>query len=164
MSQILPDSAKKRVGDVMSTDVVKVHPNATVGQIAKLMSDNDISGLPVVDDQDQVVGIITELDMIVRNTRFKMPTFFVILDSIIYLETPKHFQERLTHILGTTAKEIMSKPVVTVTPDSTIEELSELMTERRRNPIPVVKNKKLVGIISRSDIVRLMAQEFDDKS
>lgn len=160
----IPESAKKRVGDIMTTDVITVTPGTPVSRIARLMSDHAISGLPVVDDNNQVVGVITELDMIVRNARFKMPTYFVILDSIIYLERPKHFQERLQHVLGTTAEEIMSKPPATVTPTASIEELASLMVDRRMNPIPVVENKKLVGIVSRTDIISLMAHQFEDEA
>jgi len=155
----LPESAKRRVGDIMSRDVITVQPATSVGQIARLMSDHGISGLPVVDDGGRVVGVVTELDMIVRNARFKMPTFFVILDSIIYLETPQHFQERLEHVLGATAEEIMSKPAVTISPGATIETLAELMVGQKINPIPVVENGRLIGIVSRSDIIRLMAEE-----
>ncbi|GAB4443191.1 MAG: CBS domain-containing protein [Anaerolineae bacterium] len=162
MSQILPEAAKKRVGDVMTTQVITVSPTTQVGEIARLMSQHNIGGLPVVDD-GEVIGVVTELDLIVRNTRFKMPAFFTILDMIIYLETPKHYEERLEHILGTTAEEIMSKPAKTVAPTATIEDLAELMIGRRMNPIPVVENGRLVGIVSRSDIVRLMAQEFETK-
>jgi CBS domain-containing protein len=144
---------------MMTREVLTVKPDTPVSQVARLMSEHDISGLPVVDDAGHVLGVVTERDMIVRNTRFKMPTFFVILDSIIYLETPNHFRERLAHILGTTAEEIMSKPAITITPDATIEALAELMVDRRMNPIPVVADRKLVGIVSRSDIIRLMAEE-----
>ena len=159
MSQTIPDSAKKRVGNIMTTDVVTVHPDTTVHQIARLMSDHDIGGVPVVDDNDQVLGVVTELDMIVRNTRFKVPNFIMILDSIIYLETPHHFRERLEHMMGVTAQEIMTKPAVTIAPDAGIEKLAEVMVGRRMNPIPVVEAGRLVGIISRSDIIRLMASE-----
>ena len=159
MDQQIPDSAKKRVGDIMTTAVLTVRPDTPVYQIARLMSEHDVSGVPVIDDNERVLGVITELDMIVRNTRFKMHNFIMILDSIIYLETPKHFEERLKQLLGVTAREIMSTPAVTITPEATIEELAELMVDRRMNPLPVVKDDRLIGIISRSDIIRLMAQE-----
>jgi len=161
MSQILPESAQKRVGDIMTTTVITVTPATPVGQVAKLMSAHNIGGLPVVTDDGEIVGVVTELDMIVRNTRFKMPAFFTILDMIFYLETPQHYRDRLNHILGITAEEIMSKPAKTVAPTATIAELAELMIERRMNPIPVVEAGRLVGIVSRSDIVRLMAGEFE---
>ncbi len=162
--ETVPEDKKKRVGDVMSTEVITVQPTTSVNKIAHLMSDNDISGLPVVDDNNEVVGVITELDLIVRNARFKMPTYFVILDSIIYLERPGHFRERLQHMLGTTAEEIMSKPPKIVTPNSTIEDLASLMIDRRMNPLPVVdEENKLIGIVSRSDIIRMMAHSFDEE-
>jgi CBS domain-containing protein len=164
MNETIPESAKRRVGDIMSRDVVTIGPATPVSQIARLMSEHGISGLPVVDEAGRVLGVVTELDMIARNTRFKMPTFFVILDSIIYLETPHHFQERLAHVLGATAEEIMSKPAVTIGPAATIEELAELMVDQRKNPIPVVENDRLIGIVSRSDIVGLMVEDFETGS
>lgn len=160
MSSTMPESEKRRVGNIMTTDVVKVYPDTPVNKIARLMSEREISGLPVVDHNDRVLGVITELDMILRNTRFKLPAFFTILDAIIYLERPSQVQKRLEHMLGTTAQEIMSSPALTVTPEATLEELAELMVERRMNPIPVVEADRLVGIVSRSDIIRLMAHDF----
>jgi len=164
MSQILPESAKKRVGDVMTAEVITVTQDTTVSQIARLMSQHHIGGVPVVDSAGQVVGVVTELDLIVRNTRFEMPAFFTILDMIFYLETPGHYKNRLKHILGTKAAEIMSEPAETISPYDTIGELAKIMEGRRMNPIPVVdENQKLVGIVSRSDVVRLMAQELIDE-
>ncbi len=160
MEQVLPDAQKRRARDIMTTDVVTVQPDTRVSEVARLMSEHAISGLPVVDEDDRVLGVITEADMMVRNSRFKMPTFIVFLDSFISLETPAHFRKRLEHMLGNTASEIMSKPAVTIGPGATIEELSSLMIERKMNPIPVVENDHLVGIISRSDIIRLMAEDF----
>jgi CBS domain-containing protein len=162
MSVTFTETANRRVGDIMTKTVVKVYPDTPVSQIARLMSENDISGLPVVDHEDHVLGVIKELDLIIRNTRFKLPTFFMILDQIVYLETPKH-RKRLEHMLGTTAEEIMSKPAQTIAPEATIDELAELMVDRRMNPVPVVQDGRLVGIVSRSDIVRLMAREFESE-
>jgi CBS domain-containing protein len=164
MDQKLPESAQRRVGDIMTKDVITVTPQTKVSEIARLMSENDVSGLPVIDDSGKILGIITELDMIVRNTRFKMPTFFTILDSIIYLETPHHFQERLEHVLGTTAEEIMTEEVITIAPEATIEALSELMVDKRISPVLVVEANRLVGIVGRSDIIRQMVQDFNQES
>jgi CBS-domain-containing membrane protein len=161
MNQEIPASAQRRVGDIMTKQIIKVHPQTSVHQIAQLMTQHNISGLPVVDEHDRVLGVVTELDMIVRNTRFKIPNFIMILDMIIYLETPGHFRERLEHMLGATAQDIMSKPAITTTPEATIEKLADLMVDRRMNPIPVVQNERLVGIVSRSDIIRLMAKQVE---
>lgn len=122
------------------------------------MSQHRISGVPVVDEQDRVLGVVTELDMVVRNTRFKLPAFFTLLNATIYLETPTHIKERLHHMLGLTAGEIMSEKAITITADASIEDLAGLMVGRQANPIPVVEKGQLVGIVSRSDIVRWMAK------
>ena len=160
MSETIPETTEKRVSDIMTGTVITVRPETRVSEIARLMSQHDISGLPVIDADNRVVGIVTELDMIVRNTHFKLPNFIFIFDNMIPLELPGHYQERLEKVLGTTAHEIMSEPAVTITPDASIEELAELIVERRINPVPVVEADRLVGIVSRSDIIRLMAKDF----
>ncbi len=164
MNQTIRETSEKRVRDIMTTQVVKVYPETRVGEIAGLMSAHAISGLPVVDDLDQVVGVVTERDMIMRNTRFKLPTYIVFFESLIPLESSQHYRERLEHTLGTTASEIMSEPAVTIAPGATIEALAEIMVNRGMNPIPVVENGRLVGIVSRSDIIRLMAVDFEGQA
>ena len=114
MDAIIPEPTQYFVRDIMTRDIVKVMPDTSVSEIALLMSQHRISGVPVVDEQDRVLGVVTELDMIVRNTRFKLPAFFTLLNATIYLETPAHLKERLHHMLGLTAREIMSENVMTV--------------------------------------------------
>lgn len=148
-----------KVRDVMTTEVVIVRPETPVDEIAHLLSQHNISGVPVVDEQGAVVGIVTELDLVLRNARLHMPTFIQILDAQIFLETPAHYNERLRHMLGTQAGDVMTSPAVTILPDAELEELADLMVERRVNPVPVVDaDGQLVGIVSRADIVRLMAR------
>jgi len=149
-----------KVREIMATDVVTVRRDTSVNDIARLMSERDISGVPVVDDAHHVVGIVTELDMIVRNTRLEMPTFIQILDGRIPLETPGHYRKRLQHMLGTHAADIMTAEVGAIGPDDTVEDLAELMVKRRLNPVPVVENGVLVGIVSRADLIHMMAHEF----
>ncbi len=149
------------VREIMTPNVVTVRRDTPVHEIARLMHEGNISGLPVVDDAGRVVGIITELDMIVRNTRLELPAFIQILDlARIPLEMPGHYQKRLQHILGTHAADIMTEKVITVGPDDDIEDLAEVMIKRRFNPVPVVEGGKLVGIVSRTDLIRMMAHEF----
>lgn len=161
MTERIPDTQNMRVSDIMTTEVVMIGPETKVGEIARLMTRYNISGLPVVDAAGRVVGVVTERDMIFRNTRFKLPSFIFFFESIVPLETSSHYRDRLEHALGITAQEIMSEPAVTISPEASIEDLAEIMVNRRMNPVPVVENNRLVGIVSRSDIIRLMAVEFD---
>jgi CBS domain-containing protein len=151
-----------KVSDIMTKDVLTVKRSTSVNEVAKLMGARNISGVPVVDDEQHVIGIITELDLILRNTRLEMPRFIEVMDwGRIPLERPKHAQERLQHMLGTKAADIMTEKVVTIGPDAPAEDLAELMVKRRVNPVPVVdENDKLIGIVSRADLVDMMAAEL----
>jgi CBS domain-containing protein len=154
-----------KVREIMTTDVITVRRDTAVNDIAKLMSERDISGIPVVDDANHVVGIVTELDMIMRNTRLEMPAFVQVLDlARIPLERPGHYRDRLRHMLGTHAADIMTESVVTIRPEAEAEELAEVMVKRRVNPIPVVQDDVLVGIVSRADLIRMMAHTFENEA
>jgi CBS domain-containing protein len=149
-----------KVRDIMTTEVVVAHPDTSVNHVARLMSGRGISGVPVVED-GKVVGIVTELDLILRNTRLEPPAFFQLLDARIPLETPGHYRERLRHMLGTEARDVMTEEVVTAAPDDDLEALADLMVKRRLNPVPVVDGDRLVGIVSRSDIIAMMARDIE---
>jgi CBS domain-containing protein len=114
-----------------------------------------------VDEVGKIVGIVTELDLIVRNTRFEPPTFFKFLDGGIPLESPGHLQKRIRHMLGALAEDVMTEDVVTIGPDQEVEVLAEMMVKRRVNPIPVAEDGRLVGIVSRADIIKMMARDLE---
>jgi CBS-domain-containing membrane protein len=151
-----------KVREIMTRDVVTARPDTPVYRIARWMRDRDVSGIPVVDDRNRIVGIVTDLDLIVRNVRFEPPAFFQILDGQIPLETPAHFRKRLRHMLGTEAIDVMTEKVVTIGLEAELEELAALMVERRVDPIPVVEDGVLVGIVSRHDIIRMMAADVEE--
>ncbi len=154
-----------QVREIMTTEVVTVRRDTSVNDIAKLMSERDISGIPVVDESNHVVGIVTELDMIVRNTRLELPAFIQILDlARIPLERPGHYRDRLRHMLGAQAADIMTEQVTAISPEAEAKDLAELMVKRRFNPVPVVENGVLVGIVSRADLIRMMARELESEA
>ena len=153
------------VREIMTTEVVTVRRDTLVHDIAKLMGERDISGIPVVDESNHVVGIVTELDMIVRNTRLELPVFIQILDlARIPLERPGHYRDRLRHMLGAQAADIMTEQVTAIGPEAEAQDLAELMVKRRLNPVPVVENDVLVGIVSRADLIRMMAHELESEA
>ena len=151
-----------KVREIMTSDIAAVAPDTSVNAIAGLMDRRGISGVPVVDEKGHVVGIVSELDLIVRNARLEPPIFFQVLDGRIPLETPGHYRKRLQHMLGTQARDVMTEKVLTVPPDEDVETLAELMVKKRVNPVPVVEGDRLVGIVSRADIIRMMARDLPD--
>lgn len=149
-----------RVRDLMTTKVFSVRTDTAVSDVARLMSEHGISGVPVLDAQNRLVGVVTELDMIVRNGRLEMPAFLQILDAVVPLELPGHLQQRLLHMMGTHAQDVMTRDIHPVAPDDEIQDLVDVMVKRRLNPVPVVEDGKLVGIISHADLVRVMATDL----
>lgn len=149
-----------RVRDLMTREVSTVQTETSVNDVARLMSKKDVSGLPVLDAEGRVAGIVTELDLIVRNGRLEIPVFLQLFDAVVPLELPRHLNNRLRHMLGTRAEDVMTREVHSVGPDTEVEDLVDLMVKRRVNPVPVVEDGRLVGIVSRSDLVRMMATEL----
>lgn len=144
----------------MTTKVFSVQTDTAVSDVARLMSEHAISGVPVLDAQGRLVGVVTELDLIVRNGRLEMPAFLQILDAVVPLELPGHLQNRLLHMLGTHAEDVMTRDLHPVGPDLDIADLVDVMVKRRLNPVPVVESGKLVGIVSHADLIRKMATDL----
>jgi len=148
-----------QVRDLMTVEVFSVRTDTAVSDIARLMSKDHVSGVPVLGMDGELVGIVTELDLIVRNGRLEMPVFLQIFDAVVPLELPGHLTTRLRHMLGTRAEDVMKRGVHTVTADTDVEELVEVM-KRGVNPVPVLEGGRLAGIVSRSDLVRMMAKDL----
>jgi CBS-domain-containing membrane protein len=147
------------VRDIMTQEVITVRRDARVAAIARLFRKHAVSGLPVVDDKGAVVGIITEKDLIARHARPHFPHYVRLLDSVIYLERPKRYEDSMRHILATTAGELMTAPVRTVGPDTDVQDLAALMVEEGVNPVPVLDEEgRMIGIVSRTDVLNMIEQ------
>lgn len=143
-----------QVKEIMTSEVVTVSTTDSVEQCAKLLQEHDISGLPVLDEAGKVAGMITEGDLIRRASRVKAPGYLEILGGLIYLGSPKKFVDELQRAMSLEAGQLMSKNLVSIKPDDTIEQAATLMVEKKISRLPVLdENGKLVGIVSRRDIM-----------
>ncbi|SDK95386.1 CBS domain-containing protein [Natronincola ferrireducens] len=145
--------------DIMTKEVIRVKKDSTVEEVIKLVLEHNISGLPVVDDENNVIGIITEGDLIYRSKKLHIPTYFTLLDSYIFLENPQNLEAQLKKMVGYKVKDVMTSKVIMVDLEETIEEIATLMSEKNINRVPVVKEGKLMGIVSRRDIIKAYANK-----
>lgn len=146
---------KKRAGHIMTTNVITVRPGDDVEKAARLLLEHQISGLPVVDENNRVVGIISEGDLVLREKEVKAPAFSEVLGGVIFLESQKRFFEELKKTIALSVDELMSWEVITVNEESTLEEIATLMSKQGINRVPVVdEEKKLRGIVTRQDIIK----------
>jgi CBS domain-containing protein len=148
-----------KVKDIMTKDIVSVNKDMSVKAVAELMTEKKIRGVPVVDAQGRLEGIVTESDLVFRDKRIHIPTMIALFGSVIYLESPAHLKDELTKMLGARVEDIMTKKVVTVTEDTDIEDAASMMTDKKFDILPVMSETKLVGIITRADIVKSIAKE-----
>jgi len=118
------------VSDIMSVNVKTVHPDATVIEVAQKMLKFDVGSIVVVDSSLRPVGIVTERD---------------ILRDVVIPRLP---------IDVVTALEIMTKPLISISPDMSVEQAAKLMSDKKIKKLPVVERKKLVGIVTSMDLVR----------
>lgn len=146
-----------QIRDIMTEDVITVTTSDSVEMCARLLQENNISGLPVLDEAGRVAGIVTEGDLIRRASRVKAPGYLEVLGGLIYLGSPKKFVEELQRAMSLEAGQLMSKKVISVKPDQTVESAATLLVEHNISRLPVIdESGKLVGIVSRRDIMNCL--------
>ncbi len=146
-----------KVKDIMTKKVVTVTKETTVLELAGIYAKQHISSLPVLDQNGDLIGIVTETDLVEQDKNLHIPTVISIFDWVIYLESDKKFEKELKKMTGKSVGDIYSSEVVTVSPEASISDVADLLISRKITAIPVVKGGKLVGIISRIDLIRSMA-------
>jgi len=146
-------SMRIAVRDVMTTKVVTVKRNADLHEAARLLSENRISGMPVVDDANRVIGVISEADILVLAGMHKEHSFRDILRNILGEPVPARKS-------GDKVKDVMSFPPVTSKANDDVREVAAIFDEKRIKRLPVVDDDGiLLGIISRADIVRAIGKK-----
>lgn len=139
---------------MMVKEVITVKQQATIEEIARTLIDNNISGVPVVDDAGELVGIVTEGDLLFKEMNPRLPESVNILGAIIYYRGVDRYNEDWKKLMAMQASEIMTDKVITISADTEIEEISRLMVEHGVRRVPVVEGKKILGIVSRSDMIK----------
>lgn len=150
----------KTVADVMTANPAVVQAETPLKEAIKILAEKKISGLPVVDDAGKLVGVLSEGDLMWQETGVNPPPYFMFLDSVIYLQNPAEYDKELHKALGQTVGEVMSDRAIAITGDRPIKEAAQLMHKREIRRLPVIdEGERVVGIITRGDIVRMMAIE-----
>ena len=140
--------------DIMTEDVITVKKETLLTDLAAILYEKNINGVPVVDDDGLLVGIICETDLIRKNKKLHIPTVFALFDAVFYLERPKKMEKEIERISATTVGELYTPKPVTVDGRTPIEEIATIMTEKKFYTLPVMDGKRMVGIIGKSDIIR----------
>ena len=139
-----------KVRDYMSTPVVSVRPDVTIADAARLMLDRKTGGLPVIDSNGLVVGMLTEHDLLRRDANSLRPHWLQLMVE------PKEMAGEAARFRDATVAGVMTCDPMTVTEETSIEDACRLIRERRIKRLPVVRDGRLVGIITRADLIRAL--------
>lgn len=145
--------------DFMTKDVITISSAATVEELARLLIEHKISGAPVVNNKKELIGIVTENDLISRNKRLHIPTIIRLFDAFIVLGSGK-LEEEIKKMAAATVAEICIKKVVSITEDTPLQEVATIMSEQKIHLLPVLRNNVVVGIVGKADIVNAMSREI----
>lgn len=146
------------VRDIMRTEVVTVGPRDLVRDLAELLAEHKISGVPVVDGERHVIGMVSEADVIMQDSEFHFPYYIQFLESVIYLQSMAKFEEKYHKAFGVKISDVMTKDVIEISPNESVHAAATLMSNHKVNRLPVVDDGLLVGIVTRGDIVRAIAE------
>lgn len=148
-----------KVRDIMTSKVMTVKPDDTVSFVASLLIQHRFNGLPVVDKDGILLGLIAERDFISSESKIYLPTYIKMLQDFDYVKGDRRqLPEDVKKVINATAADVMNTNVVTTTADTDLSDLTEVFAKQRVNPVPVIdQGHKLIGIIARSDLIRLFA-------
>jgi CBS domain-containing protein len=139
--------------DIMTQNVITVKTGTTIEELARILMSHRISGAPVVDEKGNLKGIVTENDLISKNSRLHIPTILRLFDAYIPLGTSR-LEDDIRRMTALTVDEICSNNVITVDEETSVEYIATLMTEKKIHLLPVLKGGKIVGIIGKKDLIK----------
>ena len=145
--------------DIMTREVITVSPDTEIAQTAKLLLTNRINGVPVINDAGELVGILCQSDLIIKQKNIQIKSLFTLLDGFIPLTSSKKLDKEVEKIAATKVADAMTPAPVTVNRDTGIEDVAALMVEKSYHTLPVVDADKLVGIVGKEDVLRTLSSE-----
>jgi CBS-domain-containing membrane protein len=149
---------------IMETDVPIVTVVDSVEQVIRVLRENELPGVPVVNEGGRCVGIITEADLVLsgEDEELHLPHYVQLFGGIVFLESISHFEERLRKAFASTAEDMMTPDPVTIEPDATVHEAARLIARKRHNRLPVVEHGRLVGVVTRLDVLDALTSDDEE--
>jgi CBS domain-containing protein len=146
------------VADIMERDPVTVRPEDTVETLLRAMREHELPGVPVVNGGGRCIGIVTESDLVLIDEEedLRLPLHIDLFGGTIFLGPVKRYEERLKKAIAATVEDMMTHDPVTVAPETDLHEAARLIAEHRHNRLPVVEHGRLVGVVTRLDVLEAL--------
>ena len=152
-----------KINDIMTTELITVSPETEIIKAAKLLLENHINGVPVVNETGKLVGILCQSDLIAQQKSLPIPSFFTFMDGLFSISSLKQLEKQAQKIAASTVAQAMTPDPVFVSPDMGIEVVASLMVDNGFHTIPVVHEGNLVGIVGKEDILKTLVPKFKEE-
>jgi CBS domain-containing protein len=147
------------VHEIMDRDPLTVSPDATVEEVVRALREQELPGVPVVDGDGRCVGIVTEADLVLPDDEgdLHIPHYVNLFGGTVFLEPLSRFEDRLRKAFASRASDMMTPDPDTVGPETTVREAARAIYETGHNRLPVVDDGRLVGVVTRVDVLGALA-------
>jgi CBS domain-containing protein len=149
------------VADIMDVDTPSVSPDDTIEAVLRTLRENELPGIPVVNSGGRPVGIITEADLVMtgEDADLHLPHYFQLFGGLVFLEPLSHFEGRLRKATAALARDLMTEDPVTIEARAPIREAAHMIARSKHNRLPVVEHGRLVGVVTRVDVLDALTRE-----
>jgi CBS domain-containing protein len=149
------------VRDIMDAGPVTVRPTDDVETVVRILRSHELPGVPVVNEGGRCVGIVTEADLVLADEQgdLHIPHYIELFGGVVFLEPLRRFEGRLKKALASTVADLMSEDPVTIEPDASVAEAGRLIVRRGHNRLPVVEHGRLVGVVTRVDVLEALTRD-----
>ena len=147
------------IAEIMDRTPETVQPDTPVEDVVRTLRENELPGLPVIDDDGKLVGIVTEADLILPDDQgdLHIPHYINLFGGTVFLEPLGRFEDRLRKAFASKAADMMTRDPDSVAPDTTVREAARLIHDTGHNRLPVVEDGRLVGVVTRVDVLGALA-------
>ncbi|GAB4432891.1 MAG: CBS domain-containing protein [bacterium] len=147
------------IKEIMEKDFLKVSPDMGVDDLAKIFINTKKDYALVVNAEGELLGVVTETDLIFQEKKLHIPTVFTFFDSMIFLESLSKFKEEMKKITATKVSDIMTADVTTIDESISIKDAATVMLEKDIHHLPVVEAKKPVGVVTKKCLLLAFLKE-----
>src|SRR3954454_4185377 len=151
----------KSVRDIMDEDPSVVGPEAPVDEVLRMMAQGDEYVVLVVNEGQRCIGIITDTDLVIGEEEgdIHIPHYVEIMGGVVFLEPLRKFEEKIKKAVASRARELMTEDPVTIEADATAREAAKAIVAKHHNHLPVVEHGRLVGLVTRADVLAALVEE-----
>ncbi|MCF0151798.1 MAG: CBS domain-containing protein [Megasphaera sp.] len=154
----------KTAADIMEKNVITAQKDTSIFDLVDMFVENNITAIPIVKDDKEIIGIVTDADLLYKEVKPCVPQYVNLLGANIYYGNLKEYAQGFKKLFACTAEQLMTKKVVMASPDATMEDLASVMVAEHLKAIPIVKDKKLLGLVERKNILKQLYNEYGENT